>query len=57
MLGEPGGVRGSGLSGSGSGFGSGLSLPPSLPTGRSGGLSGGVYLRGDIGVFGSSGPP
>jgi hypothetical protein len=56
MSGEPGGVCGSGLSGSGLGFGSGLSLPPSLPPGGSGGPSGGVYLRGDVGVFGSSRP-
>jgi hypothetical protein len=49
-------VRGSGLSGSGSGFGSGLSPPPLPPPGRSGGPSGGAYSRGDIGVFGSSGP-
>jgi hypothetical protein len=52
-------VRGSGLSGSGSGFGSGSSLPPlpSPPPGGSRGLSGSAYLRGDIGVFGSSRPP
>jgi hypothetical protein len=57
MSGEPGRVHGPGLSGSGSGFGSGLSPPPSLLTGGSGGLSEGAYSRGDIGVFGSSGPP
>jgi hypothetical protein len=56
MSGEPGRVHGSGLSGSGSGFGSGSSLPLSLPAGGSGGLSGGAYSRGDVGVFGSSGP-
>jgi hypothetical protein len=42
ISGEPGGVRGSGLSGSGTGFGSGSSPSPSPPPGGSGGLSGGV---------------
>jgi hypothetical protein len=56
MSGEPGRVCGSGLSGSGSGFGSGLSPLLSPPTGGSRGLLGGAYSRGDIGVFGSSGP-
>jgi hypothetical protein len=49
-------VYGSGLSGSGLGFGSGLSPPLLLPAGGSRGPSGGVYLRGDVGVFGSSRP-
>jgi hypothetical protein len=42
MSGEPGGVRRSGLSGSGSGFESGLSPSPSPPPGGSIGPSGGA---------------
>jgi hypothetical protein len=56
MLGDPSGVHGSELSDSGLRSGSGSSLLLLLPSGRSIGPLGNAYLRGDIGVFGSSGP-